>query len=91
LLLVTKPESRFAEQYKKIDFWIDARQVLPSRILTASTEGDIYDISFVDAVVNKTIDAAVFVPTIPDGFTQNKQPLDENNPDTTTLVPQGSK
>jgi len=91
LLLATRPESRFAEQYKKIDFWIDARQVLPKRILTASTEGDIYDISFVDAVVNKTIDPAVFVPTIPEGFAQNKQPLDENNPDTTTLVPQGSK
>ncbi len=91
LLLVTKPESRFAEQYKKIDFWIDARQVLPKRILTASTEGDIYDISFVDAVVNKPIDPAVFIPTIPEGFTQNKQPLDENNPDTTTLVPRGSK
>ncbi len=91
LLLVTKPESRFAEQYKKIDFWIDAKQVLPKLILTASTEGDIFDISFVDAVVNKTIDPAIFVPTIPEGFTQNKQPLDENNPDTTILVPQGSK
>jgi outer membrane lipoprotein-sorting protein len=91
LLLVTKPESRFAEQYKKIDFWIDARQVLPKRILTASTEGDIYDISFVDAVVNKAIDPAVFVATIPDGFTQNKQLLDENNPDTTMIVPQVSK
>ena len=91
LLLVTKPESKFAEDYKKIDFWIDAKQVLPKRILTASTEGDIYDISFVDAVVNKPIDPAVFVPTIPDGFAQNKQPLDENNPDTTTIVPQESK
>jgi hypothetical protein len=91
LLLVTRSESRFAEQYKKIDFWIEAKQVLPKRILTASTEGDIYDISFVDAVVNKTIDPAVFVPAIPEGFTQNKQPLDENNPDTTPIIPQGSK
>lgn len=91
LLLVTKPESKFAEQYKKIDFWIDSKQVLPQRILTASTEGDIYDISFVKAIVNKPIDPEIFVPKIPDGFTQNKQFLDENNPNTEILVPQGSK
>lgn len=91
LLLVTKSESKFAEQYKKIDFWIDARQVLPQRILTTSTEGDIYDISFVDAIVNKTIDPVVFVPTIPEGFAQNKEPFDDKNPDTTPIVPQGSE
>ncbi len=90
LLLVTRPESKFAEQYKKIDFWIDGRQVLPQRIVTASTEGDIYDISFVNAVVNQPIDPAIFIPKIPEGFTQNKELLQEDNNPTEVLVPQGT-
>ncbi len=87
LLLTTKPQSRFKEQYSRIDFWMDPKQYLPRRILTTSTEGDIYDISFLEPVANKKIEKAIFTIEIPAHFSQNKHPLDEEVPerDRTTL------
>jgi outer membrane lipoprotein-sorting protein len=91
LLLTTKPQSRFREQYKKIDFWMDPKRYLPQRILTASPEGDIYDISFLEPVMNKKIEKAIFTIEIPAHFTQNKHPLDEEAPVSDTIVPEAAK
>lgn len=68
LQLKVKPDSQYADQYKAVDIWIDKASMLPAKIEAVSTEGDIYDISFIDPKVNQPSDESVFEFTIPADF-----------------------
>ncbi|MBN1126064.1 MAG: hypothetical protein JXA82_13735 [Sedimentisphaerales bacterium] len=76
LQLKIKEDSRYKEDYKNIDFWIDRSLFLPKRILTTSTEGDIYDISFLEPKLNKKLPNGVFAVEPPNDFSKNKHPLE---------------
>jgi len=68
LHLSVKPDSQYADQYKSVDIWIEKTSMLPAKIEAVSTEGDIYEIKFIDPKVNQTVDESVFEFTIPADF-----------------------
>jgi outer membrane lipoprotein-sorting protein len=68
LQLKVKPDSQYADQYKSVDIWIAQSSMLPSKIEAVSTEGDIYQINFIDPKVNQPIDEKAFEFSIPADF-----------------------
>ena len=68
LHLKVKSDSRFKDKYSSVDFWIDRKLNLPAKIITNSTEGDIYEINLIQPQVNKPIDKKIFELKIPKGF-----------------------
>ena len=69
LQLKVKPDSQYADQYKSVDIWINpGAPGLPSKIEAVSTEGDIYNIMFIDPKINLTINEKAFEFTIPADF-----------------------
>ncbi len=68
LNLTVKPDSQYKDDYKSAEVWIDKQLMLPAKISAISTEGDIYEISFIKPKVNEKIDEKVFEFTIPVGF-----------------------
>lgn len=71
--LDVKPNSIYRDDYVSIDFWIDDKSGLPTKIVAVKTEpeppyGDIEEIRFFNPKVNKDIDKEVFELTIPKGF-----------------------
>ncbi|MCE5187099.1 MAG: hypothetical protein LLF76_13335 [Planctomycetaceae bacterium] len=75
LLLTTNPQSPFAKEYAKIDFWINNSSFLPARILAYSVQGDLHDIRFSNLQINKNLEKAVFTIEKPSGFRENREPL----------------
>jgi len=73
--LKVRPGSIYKDDYKSIDFWIDKKLYLPAKIVTVSTEEDIYQIKFLKAKVNKKIDKKVFDIKIPKDFGEQIIPL----------------
>ncbi|MBN1980792.1 MAG: hypothetical protein JW795_04635 [Chitinivibrionales bacterium] len=76
LLLQVKKDSRYQEDYKKIDFWLEKCSYLPVRVKAYSTQGDIYDVRFSNMNINKKLKNAVFKIETPTGFRQNIQALE---------------
>lgn len=68
LHLKVKSGSIYKDDYTAIDFWTDKKLNLPSKIIAASTEGDIKQIRFLEPKVNGKIDETVFEFRIPAGF-----------------------
>jgi len=68
LHLKVKPDSVYKDDYTHIDFWIDKKLGLPTRIAAISTEQDIYQIKLLKPKVNKKLDKKVFEFKIPRGF-----------------------
>jgi len=68
LRLRVKPDSVYKDDYTSIDFRIDKQTYLPARIVTTSTEGDIYTVELTKAKVNKGLDKKTFEIDIPKGF-----------------------
>ena len=75
LLLVVRPESRYSKDYKTIDFWIDRTLYLPHRVRALSTQGDVYDIRFLDIKTNEKLEKRTFVIEIPADFHKTVEPL----------------
>ena len=75
LLLEVKEDSKYHDEYKKVDFWIDKDNYLPFRVRAYSTLGDIYDIRFLDPHINKKLKNAVFTIETPAGFRKNIEAL----------------
>ena len=75
LLLKVKKDSAYKDDYRDIDFWIDGRSFLPSRIVARSTEDDIYDVRFLNMARNKIFKNTVFTVEIPESFSKNRHPL----------------
>ena len=68
LLLKVKPESAYKDDYKTIDFWIEAKLNLPMRIMAENIDGDIYEIKLHKAKVNKKVNKKVFDVKLPKDF-----------------------
>lgn len=68
LHLKVKPNSRYKDDYVSLDFWIDKKLGLPTKIIAASTEEDVYEIRFLKPRINKKISKRVFDFKIPKGF-----------------------
>lgn len=81
LLLTTKEDSDYLDNYKKIDFWLDKATYSPVRVKAYSTQGDIYDVRFFDVKINKKLKTGVFTIETPTDFRQNVEPL-ESTPGT---------
>ncbi|MBW8016545.1 MAG: hypothetical protein FVQ82_10180 [Planctomycetes bacterium] len=75
LKLVAKKGSLYAKNYTSIDFRIDKKTFLPARIITTSTEGDIYDIKLNLSKINKNLKDSVFMLETPRDFSENKHPI----------------
>jgi outer membrane lipoprotein-sorting protein len=69
LYMKVKPDSIYKDDYVSVDVWIDtAKSGLPDKITATNTNGDIYEIRFVEPKVNEPISDKVFEVTIPAGF-----------------------
>jgi outer membrane lipoprotein-sorting protein len=77
LHLATKPDSKYAKDYKYIDFWVDRLTSLPVRMVAASGQEDIYDIRLEDAKVNKGLAKGIFTIEVPADFSKNVIPLEK--------------
>jgi outer membrane lipoprotein-sorting protein len=77
LHLKVKADSIYKDDYTSIDFWIDKQLYLPAKIVAVSTEEDIYEVKFLQPVVNKKIDEKAFEFKIPKGFAVEVIPLKE--------------
>ncbi|AQT68560.1 Outer membrane lipoprotein-sorting protein [Anaerohalosphaera lusitana] len=78
LRMKVKEGSVYEEDYKLIDFWVDKKLFLPKRIRSVSVEDDIYDITLLDAKVNKKIENSIFSVEHPSSFSKNREPLKQN-------------
>jgi outer membrane lipoprotein-sorting protein len=79
LLLDVRKDSRYSKDYQKIDFWIDKTLYLPRRVLALSTQGDVYDIRFLDIQTNKKLGKNTFLVEIPEDFHKNIEPLKQDS------------
>jgi outer membrane lipoprotein-sorting protein len=70
LHMEVKPDSAYKDDWVWIDFWIDKNLYLPAKVVTLSTQDDIYEISFMDAKVNEPTDPDVFEVVVPEGFVE---------------------
>ncbi len=77
LHLEVKKGSKYEDKYKTVEFWVDKKAKLPVRVVANSTEGDIYDIKFIEPKANKKIKMAVFKLETPADFSNNVIPLKE--------------
>jgi outer membrane lipoprotein-sorting protein len=77
LHLEVKKGSKYENRYKTVEFWVDKKTELPVRVVADSTEGDIYDIKFIEPKANKKIKMAVFRLETPADFSKNMMPLKE--------------
>ncbi|MEN8127690.1 MAG: hypothetical protein ABFR90_07775 [Planctomycetota bacterium] len=75
LLLKTLKDSKYSEEFSKIDFWVNNDTFLPLRIRAYTTQGDIHDIRFLDAKINKNLENSVFTIETPAGFSKNREAL----------------
>ena len=75
LHLEVRDKSRYSKDYKRIEFWIDNTLYLPRRVRALSTQGDIYDIRFVDIQTNKKVEKKAFAIETPGHFRKNTEPL----------------
>ncbi len=75
LNLKVRPTSVYKDDYSEIDFWIDKTNFFPMKIVTHSTEQDIYHIQFISPEINEKIDQQVFKLRVPAGFDRQIEPL----------------
>ena len=73
--LKVRPGSIYEDNYTSVDFWIDEELCLPAKIITTSTEDEIYEIELVKPKINKGINKNVFEFKIPKGFSKEVIPL----------------
>ena len=79
LNLKVKPDSVYKDDYNVIDFWIDKKVFLPTKVIAISTEEDIYEIKLLKPMVNKKIEQKIFEFDIPKDFTVETIPLKKKN------------
>jgi len=78
LHLEVKKGSKYKDKYKTVEFWVGKKTELPVRVVADSAEGDVYDIKFIEPLVNKKIKKAVFRLETPADFSKNIIPLEKN-------------
>lgn len=80
LRLKVKPDSVYKDDYVTIDFWIDRKVGLPTRVVAVNTEDDIHEIRLLEPKVNEAIDGKMFQIDVPPGFSPEVIPLDRKSP-----------
>ena len=78
LHLTAKKNSAYSEDYSQIDFWIDAKDHLPVRMLSKSQEGDLHDVKILDIKLNKKLKNGVFKVETPKHFSKNVVSLEKD-------------
>lgn len=73
--LTPKENSKFADEYEQVDFWVDTKTMLPVRIDALTLEEDIYRLKFDNAKINKKIAPQAFNIQYPADFTVEVKPL----------------
>jgi outer membrane lipoprotein-sorting protein len=79
LHLKVLPNSIYKDDYSSVNFWIDKKVGLPSKIKAVTTEEDIYEIKLLNPKVNETIAKKVFEIEVPKGFQEEIVPLKKRN------------
>lgn len=79
LLLKVRPDSVYKDDYTQIDLWIDSELYLPVRMLSVSTQGDIYDLVLSKPELNKPLSEKLFVIDAPADFSKNIKTLDDKD------------
>ncbi len=68
LHMEVKPDSVYKDEWLWINFWIDDRVDMPIKMVTMTTEEDIYSVEFVEPKINELDDLDVFNVKVPKGF-----------------------
>jgi outer membrane lipoprotein-sorting protein len=76
LLLKTKQESPYRDEYTQAQLWIESRTGLPGRIVALSTQGDRYEIDFKDVRTNEKLPEKTFRISWPADFSVEVKPLE---------------
>ena len=79
LLLSVKKDSKYENDYTKIDFRVNKDTYMPEQIIAYSSQGDIHDIQFIDFQINKKFKKAVFTIETPSDFRKNTEYLEEKS------------
>ena len=80
LHMQVKPDSIYKDDWVWIDFRIDKQIYLPAEVTTLTTEEDVFEIKFINAMLNEPMDIDVFDANVPEGFTIAEEvPLKNNN------------
>ncbi len=80
LNMKVKKDSLYKDNWVSIEFTVDKKLWLPVKMVTLSTEEDIYGISFVKAKLNEKLPDGIFNIELPKGFTLAEQvPLKRNS------------
>jgi len=77
LLLKVKPDSVYKDDYAQIDLWIDSKLNLPVRMLSLSTQGDIYDLRLSKPELNKSLPEKTFAIDAPSDFSKSVKILEQ--------------
>lgn len=77
LQLKTKPDSVYREDYTAVDFWIDKKLGLPTRVVAVTTEQDVHEIRLLAAEINKVPDRRIRDVRVPEGFSLETVPLEK--------------
>ncbi len=75
LKLIPKEESKYYEDYLQIDFWVDNKLGLPTRIETLTSEEDIYKLTLGKIKINQKKKKLKYDDSIPKTFTMEVIPL----------------
>lgn len=75
LCLKPRTDSAYRGRYASIDFWMDSKTALASKIIAVSDEGDIYQIKFSQLQTGKKPDSKIFEVEIPKDFNTETMPL----------------
>jgi len=75
LKLRVKPNSVYKDDYTAVDLWIDKKTSLPRKIVTKSTQQEIYELRLLNIKVNKKLPDSVFKVEIPENFTTRRETL----------------
>ena len=70
LHLIVKPNSTYKDDYLTIDFWVDTKLGLPTKVVAVSTEEDVCELKFLKPKIDKGISEREFEFKIPDGFSE---------------------
>jgi outer membrane lipoprotein-sorting protein len=78
LRMKVKPDSVYKDDYVTIDFQIDRKQGLPTKVVAVTTEQDVHEILLIDARINRDVRRSVFDIGIPADFSVETVPLDKS-------------
>ncbi len=75
LHMKVKPDSIYKDDYVMIDFWVDKKDGLPTKIVAVDADQDIHEIVLTGARINDGIRRSVFNVDIPASFSRETVPL----------------